>query len=101
MCLLKTDAYLIQVHFNVVTLHGHRTDACLIQVACLIEVATKTGKKFGGFTVVRLTDHPNMTTAVYSGCKITKQQQHPCSLFLLHAIFENQIDERWGLWMKT
>ena len=43
MCLLKTGACLIQVHFDVFAPFGTLTDACLIQVACLIEVATKTG----------------------------------------------------------
>ena len=43
MCLLKTGAWLIQVHLNVFAFSGHEYDcACLIQVACLIEVATKT-----------------------------------------------------------
>ena len=42
MCLLKTGACLIQVHFYVFACFGNRIHACLIQVACLIEVATKT-----------------------------------------------------------
>ena len=45
MCLLKTGDCLTQVHFNAFALFGNCTDACLIQVACLIEVATKTGFK--------------------------------------------------------
>ena len=43
ICLLKTGACLLQVHFNVLACFGIRIHASLIQVACLIEVATKTG----------------------------------------------------------
>ena len=45
MCLLKTGDCLIQVHFNVFAsfMIGKRKHACLIQVACLLEVATMTG----------------------------------------------------------
>ena len=45
--LAKTGACLIQVHFNVFACFGNWMHACLIQVACLKEMATKTG-----FTVV-------------------------------------------------
>ena len=43
MCLLKTGACLIQVHFNVSAFFGKRLHACLTHIACLIEMATKTG----------------------------------------------------------
>ena len=42
MCMLKIGACLLQVRFNVFAYFGKLTHACLIQVACLIEVATKT-----------------------------------------------------------
>ena len=41
--MLKTGACLMQVNFNVFAYCGKCIHACLIQVACLIEVATKTG----------------------------------------------------------
>ena len=34
ICLLKTDACLIQVHFNVFACFGNRIHICLIRVAC-------------------------------------------------------------------
>ena len=43
MCLLKTGDCLVQVNLHVFASFGKWTHACLIQVACLIEVATKTG----------------------------------------------------------
>ena len=43
MCLLKTGACLMQVHFSVFSFFGNLLHACLIQVACLIEAATETG----------------------------------------------------------
>ena len=42
MRLFKTDACLIQVHFNVFACLGNWIHACLIQVVCLIEAVTKT-----------------------------------------------------------
>ena len=43
MCLLKTDACLLQVHFNVFACLGNWIYGCLIKVACFIEVVSKTG----------------------------------------------------------
>ena len=43
MCLHGTGACLVQMYFNVFACFGNRIYACLIQVACLIEVVTKTG----------------------------------------------------------
>ena len=43
MCLLKIGACLIQVCLNVFACFGKLIHACLIQIACLIEVASKTG----------------------------------------------------------
>ena len=43
MCLRKTGACLIQVYFNASAFLGNENIACLIQVACLIEVVAKTG----------------------------------------------------------
>ena len=40
---LKTGACLIKVHYNEFSFFGNWQHACLIQDACLIEVATKTG----------------------------------------------------------
>ena len=42
-CLLKTGACVIQVQCNVSACFRNWKHACLIQVACLIEVATKKG----------------------------------------------------------
>ena len=42
MCLLKTGVCFIQVHFNAFAFFANRPYACLIQGACLMEVATKT-----------------------------------------------------------
>ena len=54
MCLLKTGSCVIQVHFNEKYLsfsgNEYNVHVCLIQVACLIEVTTKTG-----FTVTNKT----------------------------------------------
>ena len=56
MCLFKTGACLIQVHFNIFVISGNCLHYCLIQVACLIEVATKTG-----FTVIANSVDPDLT----------------------------------------
>ena len=43
MCLLKSGACLIQVSFNAIAFFRNRMQACLKQVACLIDVVTMTG----------------------------------------------------------
>ena len=90
MDLFQTDACLIQVHFSVLACFGNRIHACLIKVACEIEVATKTGftvfnifemgpthqnHKANG-TISFLRRSPNIGAS-----SIKKRIFHPCEAF--------------------
>ena len=81
MCLLKTDACLIQVLFNVFACLENWIHACSIQVACLIDVSTKTG-----FTLC-LTDSLSVCISVCLGLCLVLSVCLSDSLCLSDSVF--------------